>query len=242
MARILCFGDSLTAGYIGGVTFSPYCLSLFRALVSTSTAPLPSPHIIDAIGFSGWTTDQMIREAGNSACTDVFFCVSPGLSAALAGRGVLWDYTGGAASRQPSAPYDLVIILAGTNDLANRGVTPERVFSNLQRLHEMCYAARVPRTLAVGIPQSLYGSRNSDFDAVRERTNALLEAWASGSSAGRCCYVPCPTSLSDLGTDGLHFSASGYETLGTELASTVCEMIASSSRSSDMRASACTLQ
>jgi lysophospholipase L1-like esterase len=160
----------------------------------------------------------MLEKRDVDACVDVFKCASPGLSAALSGRGRLLDYATG-ADLPNRAPYSAVVILAGTNDLADDGVSAAAVFSRLQRLHEACYAAGVLRTVAIGVPESVYGSRNRRHDAVRCEVNSLLAAWAAAPERRGCCmYLPCPAGLQDLCPDGLHFTPSGYEVLGEGVA------------------------
>ena len=54
--RILCYGDSLTAGFwAGGQKFEPYAFTLSNSLKS-----LGLNVEIDHHGFSGWTTQQLL--------------------------------------------------------------------------------------------------------------------------------------------------------------------------------------
>jgi lysophospholipase L1-like esterase len=214
--RVLCFGDSLTAGYVGAGQFVPYKTAAMSRVLNSEAATVDVD--VDAIGHSGWDTGQLLRRKDDDSCSDVFLSVAPGLSAALGGRGRLVDYATG-RFLPVRAPYDVVIILAGANDLADRTVTADRICANLQRLHRVCLDAGVKRTVAVGIPESVYTSQNRFAEAVRAETNALLAAWAESdaAAAGRCKYTPCPTGLRDLCADGLHFSAAGYDVLGAGL-------------------------
>jgi len=60
--RILCFGDSLTAGYYAqGNRFHPYA-NLLKKLLGVE---------VDYIGLSGWTTRQMCDSKDSDSCVDV---------------------------------------------------------------------------------------------------------------------------------------------------------------------------
>eukprot|EP00957_Ditylum_brightwellii_P051192 3880992-Ditylum_brightwellii.AAC.1 len=91
--RVLCYGDSLTAGYI---TVSPYTQKYAPwAPVLEEIIGVPC----DAIGASGWTTQDMVDMStvgGKDAC----MVQRDGLQMAL-----------------QKQKYSVVIIMAGTNDL-----------------------------------------------------------------------------------------------------------------------------
>ena len=98
--RILCFGDSLTAGYHNyGMTFSPYGQFLKEALGSSASVTI--------VGFSGWTTTQLVDNADRDMESDVVGRKWPGLKVAL-GR----------------ENFNLAIVMGGTNDLGH-GHGPE---------------------------------------------------------------------------------------------------------------------
>uniref|UniRef100_A0A7S2JGA1 SGNH hydrolase-type esterase domain-containing protein n=1 Tax=Haptolina brevifila TaxID=156173 RepID=A0A7S2JGA1_9EUKA len=124
--RILCYGDSLTAGYI---TESPYTRKYAPwAPVLAEAVGVPC----DAVGASGWTTRDMVKhsDGGNrDACGEY----RKGLCACLAERA-----------------YSTVIIMGGTNDLGTSSA--DEISSRLLTLHGQCHAAGC-RTVALTIPQ-----------------------------------------------------------------------------------------
>ena len=93
--RVLCYGDSLTAGFCcGGYKFVPYANFLkdkLQALGGTSNVE------IDHYGFSGWTTKQLLDNAHKDNLTDFVGKSGPGIAVALS-----------------QSHYDLVILMAGT--------------------------------------------------------------------------------------------------------------------------------
>merc|ERR1712185_270768 len=107
--RLLIYGDSLTAGYhSNGLRFSPWAPAL-RALLGVEA--------VDAVGHSGWTSSEM-RAAMDEEAADVCSLKKPGMRLAMRTQG----------------PFDAVVILAGTNDLASEG-SPERISGSIQLLH-----------------------------------------------------------------------------------------------------------
>ena len=64
--RILCYGDSLTAGFwAGGQKFEPYAKTLKKELESLGIIVE-----IDHHGFSGWTTQQLLDGSDSNELTD----------------------------------------------------------------------------------------------------------------------------------------------------------------------------
>jgi len=79
--RVLCYGDSLTAGFVIG---SPYTGDYFpwapvlAAALRASPGTAHAPEVVHA-GLSGWTTQQMVDSLDAPACEDVCLVASPGL-------------------------------------------------------------------------------------------------------------------------------------------------------------------
>ena len=94
IARILCYGDSLTAGY---TMVSPYT-RVYAPWAPLVAAALGVP--IDHVGMSGWTTKQMLDNQQESAAEDVIGERHPGLARLLR-----------------DGAYTHVVLMAGTNDL-----------------------------------------------------------------------------------------------------------------------------
>jgi len=92
--RILCYGDSLTAGFChGGHKFAPYAIFLKDKLQSSNNG---CDFEVDYYGFSGWTTKQLLDNAHNQNLRDFVGMSGPGLAVALKEK-----------------LYDLVILMAG---------------------------------------------------------------------------------------------------------------------------------
>jgi lysophospholipase L1-like esterase len=219
IGRILCYGDSLTAGYVAE---SPY------TQVHHPWAPLLEKALgipCEAVGASGWTTQQMVDNSSTGG-TDACRMQRPGLRAAL-----------------QASTYSLVVIMAGTNDLGTREA--EKIMVNLRTLHAQCHSAGCA-TVAVTIPQGRQfgpwtaGTPVAFANERRLAVNAALETYASEQPAGRCLFVrmddavPWSVGSDDWERDGLHMSQAGYARFGAELAVKVKEL----AREASARASA----
>ena len=206
-ACVLCYGDSLTAGY---VTESPYTHEY------KPWAPLVAEALgvrVDHCGMSGWTTQQMLEALDATAAADVCEERRPGLRALLRARA-----------------YTHVVLMAGTNDLAFGG-QPEEVVARLRALHEACHAAGVERTVALTIPESAFSCPSATrFPSARRETNELLKAYAEGAAPG-CAFVamdaevPWTAKSPDWEPDGLHMSEAGYARFGAALSEKLREIV-----------------
>ena len=97
--KVLAYGDSLTAGfYMAGQRFSPYGEALSRELGDVD---------MWVCGLSGLTAVQLFEGVDARLIVDVACRRGQGLGSILEERG----------------PFDLVVIMVGTNDLA-MGVAP----------------------------------------------------------------------------------------------------------------------
>ena len=206
--RILCYGDSLTAG-TSGMNEYPYGPFLQAKL---------TPNVdVKFLGLPGWTAHNMLMNRDNS---DI------GL------RAILQRY-----KQQESAapneyfryPVSLVILLAGTNDLGY-GFDEEEIYTNLVQMHETCYENNVPHTIAVGIPPSAYQNMDPDAAALAQAVSDSLRTYC-GNHPERATFVEFPFDYERGGPnwyrDGLHFTEQGYKVLGESLAPTVQEVLKS---------------
>jgi lysophospholipase L1-like esterase len=124
MKNILCFGDSLTAGYYNeGEKFHPYSLKLEELLNDVC---------VDHIGLSGWTTEEMLDNIDNPECEDCVGRKWPGLRVQL---------------RKKS--YEYCIVLAGTNDLFD--LCAKDIAINLLELYRLVHKEGC-KTIALTIP------------------------------------------------------------------------------------------
>ena len=195
--RILCYGDSLTAGTSGRDEF-PYAPFLQDKLGTMAQ--------VRWIGLPGWTADNMLNNRDND---------SIGLMAALQ------RYN----TQDPGEfqhPVSLVILLAGTNDMGH-GFDKDEISSNLYKMHELCLENQVPHTIAIGIPPSGYQARVPQAAELAQSINQNLKAYCDRSST--CTFVDFPFQYERDGAnwyaDGLHFSRKGYQVLGEALVPTV---------------------
>jgi lysophospholipase L1-like esterase len=188
--RILCFGDSLTAG-LSGMNFYPYAPYLEQALESTQ---------VRHAGFSGWTSTQLAEAAEGDR----------GLATLI--------------RKVHNPAVSLVIILAGTNDLAY-SLDSENIAQSVLNLHRLALEAGAPRTLAIGIPESAYQSVHIDVKTAAALVNKVLRE----SQSQTMKYVEFPFDYKrgdeNWHPDGLHFTETGYRVLGEYLAPTVKQIL-----------------
>jgi lysophospholipase L1-like esterase len=217
--RVLAYGDSLTAGFWrGGSRFHPY---------STRLSALLGGCIVDHIGLSGWTAQQMRESLGaGQPGTDSVRRTWVPLDAALS------------AAAAEGAPYTHVVVLTGTNDLGRvaqlrSGRTPAHVVTDVRALHEAAHAAGVPTTVAISVPQPAFEGGRPAFAAARAEINAGVRAYAAAADGSHAVLLAdADVALPNLNAteevrqhrwepDGLHFTPAGYDELGALVATTL---------------------
>eukprot|EP00281_Chroomonas_sp_CCMP1168_P013137 CAMPEP_0206280638 /NCGR_PEP_ID=MMETSP0047_2-20121206/38688_1 /ASSEMBLY_ACC=CAM_ASM_000192 /TAXON_ID=195065 /ORGANISM="Chroomonas mesostigmatica_cf, Strain CCMP1168" /LENGTH=434 /DNA_ID=CAMNT_0053710719 /DNA_START=14 /DNA_END=1318 /DNA_ORIENTATION=- len=130
--RVLCYGDSLTAGLAGNFVtkYAPYAVRLSELLSCQ----------VDHIGLSGWTTEQMARIVNQPSAVDV--------------KDRKWSDAGLAHALKKALdegnPYTCVIIMGGTNDLSERSAGD--IVTNLMLLHHHAKASGAV-SVAVAVPR-----------------------------------------------------------------------------------------
>ena len=200
---VLAFGDSLTAGYTDqGTQFHPWAPVLQSLLGVTA---------VDHVGFSGWTTKQMREHMDSESERDVAGRYWPGLGHML-----------------EDAMYTCVLILAGTNDLAE-DTTPQQIVSNLAVLHSAAHA-KGARTVAFTIPESAFAKRDKEYGKRRDEANAAIRAWVESQPRERIMLVESAVLLPfehgvNWEFDGLHMSKQGYATFGRQLAPRIRDFV-----------------
>eukprot|EP00971_Amphidinium_carterae_P234551 4654276-Amphidinium_carterae.2 len=184
--RILCYGDSNTAGFFaGGSGFSPYAKSLQEALMMQGY-----DCEVSHCGLSGLTAEELLAKQGAPAIRDVCGSVGKGLACMLS-----------------EAPQDLVLIMLGTNDIG-KGTHPEHIAQYLSHMHSICHSFDTP-TLSLAPPTVLHGPpRNArDYLATRLDQNAGEVAEIFGHQDAEDLV---PRSFSSFWEpDGLHFAPAG---------------------------------
>ena len=206
MTRVLCYGDSLTAGFWdGGARFHPYAAQLSRRLGGCT---------VDHIGLSGFTSAQMADTLGRTENK------TGGDIDATRRR---WMSLDEALER---ARYTHVVILAGTNDLsrlrhAGGTRTAADVVSNIAALHTRALASGA-RTLALTVPQPAFESLHPQMALGRGEINAGLRVFAAATANVSLCELEVALphlngtaeERARLWDDGLHLTPAGYDVLG----------------------------
>ena len=191
--RILCYGDSLTAGTAPMQSnLFPYAPHLESTLKQRGNNVM-----VRHRGLPGWTSSQMVQDADSSTAG-----LRPAIRAAM--------------------PIAIVIILAGTNDLGYSN-DPLPIVDNILALHKLCHEEEVPHTLAVGVPPSGYQSENAEAAALANAVNQKLQEYCESESKATFVPFPFEFARDDdkWAYDGLHFTAKGYQVLGESLAPAV---------------------
>jgi len=210
--RVLVYGDSLTAGYYnGGTSFEPCGLQLAKVLAPELDVE------VQCCGLVGLGVEEMAKKLTDPQIKDVRHRTGQGISHILAEQG----------------PFDLAIIMGGTNDLAHRIPVP-RIMRALQALHGACWEVGVP-TVAMTVPPNHGVGRKTAYAKNWRDLNGQIANWAAGVSE-----IDAPAQIGDVEKlvpfgsgqkallwekDGFHFSPAGSRQLGTGLASHVDSLL-----------------
>ena len=117
--------------------------------------------------------------------------------------------------------YDLVCIMAGTNDLGS--VDRNKIEENLLVLHKKVHEKNIP-TLALGIPESSFANQSKGMSEKREKINKYLQSEAIAGASMHFLENPVKFNKDNFALDGLHFSKLGYEVLGYNVAKKIEEI------------------
>jgi len=206
--RVLCFGDSLTAGFCSsGAMFRPYGEVMAEKMDGVD---------VSVCGMSGRTTEDMLVDQESMATTD---CAGVG----HVGKGlvrILQD-----------DPLDVALILSGTNDLGQSlcklHISAQLIFDRIKRLHSICHSSGVP-TVALIPPTIMHGPCR----AMQRKLSALIETWAKSEPMVLGHFdieklVPRGGHLWD--SDGIHMSFAGQTQLGSTMAKLLRSLLLSTS-------------
>jgi len=203
--RILCYGDSITAGFhANGQKFEPYARELSEALAVAGVE-----NEVHICGLSGRTTQEMVAQLDSAAATDIVKSTGKGLRRIL----------------EEVAPFDLCIIMSGTNDLA-RERPRNSIVDDILQLHSVCHARSVPTILIAPPPAP---SNSASREAVKRSLVDNLREWARkvpkvATFVDPAGIIPSTKSSPFWDTDGLHFSPAGSRELGSNLALLIAEL------------------
>jgi lysophospholipase L1-like esterase len=191
--RILCYGDSLTAGTSGMDLFpyAPYLEAKLKAMGRHA--------IVRHLGLPGLTSHQMLSDVDGGRT---------GLRTTIQ------------AVQDP--PLSLVILLVGTNDLG-QGYPADEILKTILGLHQIAYETGVPRTIAIGIPPSGYQSVYQAAAELAVAVNSNIEEFCLQDKRASFMPFPFPYERAgeNWNQDTLHFSQRGYQELGESLAPVV---------------------
>ena len=202
--KVFCFGDSLTAGdsppHYEKYPFAPH---LEKNLRSNKNGNFDSA-LVRWKGFPGWTAENLLTEGDLPGSIDNII--------------------------EKAGSLDLVIILAGTNDLGfNRD--SDEIFHSIRKLHEISHDRGV-KTLALGIPPSAWQSQSKSAMDCADAVNSRIQAWANSSDdlLSLVTFDHFPIKKFDAQSgywsgDGLHFSPEGYRHIGESLGSIVAHIL-----------------
>jgi hypothetical protein len=162
-SHILCVGDSLTAGMTGfgrGQPDSPYALFLEAALKNRTLLSNGDDISITHRGFPGWESGKLLE-----AVTTIL-------------------------AEEGNQNIDLLILLAGTNDILDRQFNNYNISQRVIALHETAYELNVSHTIAVEIPGSKSYKKHPDqCENVVLLTQNLKQF---SDSESRATFAPFP--------------------------------------------------
>jgi len=225
--RVLAYGDSLTAGYrLNGFRFSPYGLFLAGALAGSDS-------VVDVwvCGLSGMTAKELADGLDKPSLRDAVGRTGKGLCRVLMEHG----------------PFDLAVIMVGTNDIGLSPAEPRAIVADIVKLHEACHQEGVC-TVALAVPPSGAMREHERYrDRWLEVNRELRELGGSKVTAGGATghvalFVDTGSLVRFEGEDGgclwerdrLHLSEVGSRALGEGLAPLLAKLIvAASLRCSD---------
>jgi len=197
--RILCYGDSNTAGYNNqGRSYNPYAESLVEAL-NIGGARCE----VGICGLNGYTAQEFVAYLDEPFFEDGAGNVGKGLRRII----------------EEDGPIDLVIIMLGTNDLG-RGLHPVGIAKDVADLHAACHNLGVP-SVALAPPGSLTRGDAVRLRDLRRNVVDLLPSYLEGTD-GLLAYFDAEE-LVPRGPGGywepdeIHLSPAGSQRLGRRL-------------------------
>lgn len=225
--RILAYGDGLTAGYSALDSYGAKEFASYGQQLVDSLAPKVAVELW-VCGLSAATAAQLADEAESGPIIDVAGKPGVGMKAALTMHG----------------PFDLVLIMLGTNDLASTEqqthrpalVMASKIFENIERIHTVCHERNTP-TVVLSVPESRHYrlGLESDMDAhyvdCWRHLNASLQKWSVENREMVKLFIdtgkamPWSRGSECWECDGIHFSIAGCRHLGNIIAEALLPVI-----------------
>lgn len=200
--RILCFGDSLTAGYSQfGTIYHPYKDRL-EQLIAMAYPSLQVETVVD--GMPGETVVGGFERRMQKHFPDNNLRIN-----------------GDAAADNATAPYDWAIILGGTNDIGYN-IPAETAFEKLKAVWEMPLSRKV-KVLALTVPEGGGVRGRAWLSAQRDKLNGLIKGYKRENFYVFDLHAAVPNfsmSAKDqerYWDDGLHLTPDGYDLMGTKI-------------------------
>lgn len=188
----------------------PYAWALIRRLLPDITADV----LVD--GLSGLTAVDLVQKLGTRSIRDAVDRTGKGLRLAL----------------REDGPFDLVIIMLGTNDLGD-DEDPGVIAKSVRTLHEVCHKEGV-KTVALSVPANAATIMSERYLRNWTELNSLLCAWANGLDGSKlACFIDTnelvPYALENglWEPDTLHLSPMGSRTLGEGIAARIAPLFIS---------------
>jgi len=200
--RILCYGDSNTAGFRGiNKAYTPYGHQLADTLRLAGISCE-----VTSVGLCGFTSEGLVNDIDARLIQPKVGPSGEGLALMLR-----------------ESDFDLVVIMIGTNDLGRR-MDPMVTLSFVTRLHNTCHAAGIP-TVNIVPPSVSTISKHPLAKAIRESRKQLAEVmntWAKDVPQillSLDCETVAPKSMAQFyEPDDIHLSAQGSKKLAQGLA------------------------
>jgi lysophospholipase L1-like esterase len=219
----------MTAGF---PSYEPYAKSLASTLAAAGM-----PAEIVGCGLCGLTAVEMARGLDAQQLRDNFGRGGVGLRRLLADE----------------RPFDLVLIMAGTNDLGVPQTSAKEVLACLESMHKACWAVGTP-TLALSIPESLVTGNPMQYAEAAQKWHAInkgLAAWGQVAQGENPCNRPFFVNTAEMvafdmaarhqglgDPDNLHFTAAGSREFGTKLAPRIASHLSAEGRPAPVAAKA----
>ncbi|KAI9053807.1 hypothetical protein LZ554_002755 [Drepanopeziza brunnea f. sp. 'monogermtubi'] len=187
--RILCFGDSLTDGYwMYGKHRAPYSVTMKRILEENLGEKAEMGFDVDTNGVSGQLVVNGFKERMRNIYT----------------------------ANTTEHPYDWVVFLGGTNDLAF-SVPPDRIYDEIKAITDLPLSTGA-RVLLLTVPEC--SAKSEKLDRNRGELNELLKRDRREGVYSLDLHTKIPYHAMDederkkIWDDGLHFTPEGYERVG----------------------------
>ncbi|KAK0660848.1 SGNH hydrolase-type esterase domain-containing protein [Cercophora samala] len=193
--RILCFGDSLTAGYSYlGSSYHPYHIKMDQMLAMA----FPDYEIITVEeGECG----DVVR---NGFLPRIQECLPP------------------AKQKDDKPPYDWVVVLGGTNDIAFR-IPPQEIFKKLTEVWDVPLR-RGCKVLALTVPDVVGDSKfKTKGDTDRQVLNELIMGYKKPNlhvydlHDALSLTKMSPADRNLYRDDHIHFTPDGYDLIGNKV-------------------------